>query len=147
MSRFLPGGGREPIYLEDLLVEVWRFYSVGCEDRARDLLVQVWSWSMDGLSSEQEARVALRLFQRLAPCTDDPDGWASLPGELVVYRAGGPGISWTLSREIAEQLAAAHELEPVRAGRVAKSDVLAYITHHGEEEIIAMPERIEHATP
>lgn len=139
---FLPGGWREPIYFADYLVEAWRFQSVGRDADARLLLVGIWAWAMDGIRTEQEVRVALRLLDRVGFATDSSDEWAALDDELVVYRAethpGLGGLCWTLDREVADHFAGRHGLD-VRSGMVAKQDVLAYITHHGENEVIARP--------
>lgn len=77
----------------------------------------------------QVLRVVLRLFDRLAPSTDDPDLWAQLPAEFTVYRAGPTvGFSWTTEQATAHRLADAYDLVPMRMGTVTKSDVLAHIT-------------------
>ena len=130
--------------LTEQLVEVWRRSASGHADSARELLVQVWSSGMDSLASEQESRVGLRLLEGLAPVTDDPDAWAALPDVLVIHRAGQvSGLCWSLEREEAEDLAREYDLSPVTMATVAKTDVLAYVTHKGEDEIIPRPGRVE----
>src|SRR5262249_52758207 len=99
-----------------------------------------WSWSLDGLSTKREGRMALRLFERLGFSTDDPDAWAKLPDLLTIYRAGRVGVAWTVDPDYA-----AHALTRmasggrVRTGTVAKADVLAFITWYGEAEVILPP--------
>ena len=136
--KFVPGG-REPVYLEDFLVECWRFHSVGRDDDARALLCGVWSWAMDGGSDAADIRVALRMLDRLGLTTDDPGAWAALPDQLTVYRAETgsrqDGFCWTLKRDVANMHASRHGLA-ITSGTVHKSHVLAYITLHGEDEIV-----------
>jgi hypothetical protein len=48
-------------------------------------------------------------------------------------------LSWTLIRETADRLQAEYGLAPVRSTSVAKADVLAYITEHGDDEILLPP--------
>jgi hypothetical protein len=120
---------------------VWADYRAGRLDEAGSLLVRTW-WFIDGLYDSQVGRVALRLFERVGFWTDDPDGWQELPAERVVYRAGPRGPSWSIDRETVEYLARFHELEPLRTGRVARGDVLAYITERGEHEVVVRPERV-----
>jgi hypothetical protein len=130
---------------EDYLVECWRLQAAGREEDARQLLAGVWSWAMDGSASEKMPRVALRLLGRLGFVSDAADDWRALPDELEVYRAesgGEDGLCWTLDRSIAEKHARRHELT-VSRGRVSKADVLAYITHRGEDEIVVPRERVK----
>jgi hypothetical protein len=135
----LPDGG-EPVYVEDYLVEVWRLHAAGRDGDARLLFAGVWGWAMDN-ANQGFAPVALRLLDRLGFVTDDPEAWQALQDELVVYRAESNveepdrGFSWTLDKEIAAMHAARHRLS-VSVGRVAKRDVLAYITRRGEAEIV-----------
>jgi hypothetical protein len=111
-----------------------------CQSPDRAIIVAASSpMNKDALQSEQAGRVALGLLSRLAPCYDDEEAWRRLPDEFPVYVAGGDGLSWTTSRETAESLARMHGLDPTREGRVAKQDVLAYITERGEDEIIPRP--------
>jgi len=129
--------GRPLVYMDDLLIEVWRLQALDRTEEARALLCGVWHWGIDALANEKAVRVALRLLGRLAPCTDAPESWAALPEQLVVWRAGEPdGFSWTLDRAVAERLAVEYDLAPLWHGQVAKADVLAYITNRGENEII-----------
>jgi broad specificity phosphatase PhoE len=79
-----------------------------------------------------------------------------LPEEIVVYRAGMPeGFAWTtdgetaerLARELSKQMRELSKQNPeapvaVHTARVAKRDVLAYITAWGEDEIIVRWERV-----
>lgn len=123
----------------DLLVSVWQLLAAGQPNKAREKLLLVWSNYMDGFTSEQEGRVALRLFERLAPSTDDPRAWKRLPDVLPVHRAGEDGVAWSISRASVDGLAATHDLSPTRSGTVSKSDVLAYITWRGEEEVVLRP--------
>ncbi len=125
----------------DLLVSVWELLAAGREDEARQKLLLVWKNYMDEVAGEQGGRVALRLFERLGFSTDDQDGWARLPDEIPVWRAGPDGISWTADREVGEGLASRLET-PLRTGTVAKRDVLAYISGRGEVEIVVRPERV-----
>ena len=129
----------------DVLVKVWREYASGHEDEARQRLILVWNNFMDGLASEQAGRVAVRLFERLAPVTDDPEAWTSLPAEMTVYRAGRPGVAWTVDRETVEYLAKEHGLTPIRTGTVAKTDVLAYLRR--EQEVVIRPEHVRTVLP
>ena len=94
-----------------LLVEVWRFQSVGREEDARRLLADVWAWGMDAFATDRDARVALRLLRRLRPVASAPADFEALPDSLVVYRAGNlPGLCWTRDREVAEMHARRHGL-------------------------------------
>ncbi len=142
-EEYLPGARRKPLYLEDFLVECWRFQSVGRDDDARRLLLGVWSWAMDEAADEEHVRVALRLLDRLGFTTDDPAAWSSVPDEIVIYRAESraDGFCWTLDREVAEMHASRYGLAVVR-GTTRKADVLAYITHYGEEEIVVRRNRV-----
>lgn len=68
-------------------------------------MLSAWSFGADAFAGEQDASVALRLLERLAPSYDDPDSWARLPDELTVYRAGAlEGFAWTTDLDIAERL-------------------------------------------
>ena len=125
----------------DLLVRVWRELAAGNEDKARETLVMVWKGYMDAVASEQGGRVALRLFDRLKPCTDAPDAWSRLPPRIVVYRAGPPGPSWSTDRDTVEHLLKLG-FTPMRVGTVARDDVLGYIEGRGEFEIIVPFERV-----
>ena len=126
----------------DQLVLVWRLLAQGRDDEARARLTRTWAFCMDDLQSEQAGRVALRLFERAGFSTDDADGWERLPDPLTIHRAGDSGFSWTIDRETADNLAREHELSPVTTARVAKADVLAYITGRGEGEIVVRPEDV-----
>jgi hypothetical protein len=122
--------------LSDLLVDVYRLYSEGRDDDAGQRLLRAWSFGMDGLASEQDARVALKLLHRLGFCTDAAEEWAALPDPLTVYRAGGPGLAWTADREVAVELADRYELASISSRTIAKADALAYIAGRGESEVI-----------
>src|SRR5262249_23946672 len=111
--------------ISDLLVKVYRLYEQGRLDDARRLPLRAWSFGMDGLSSEQDARVALMLLRRLGFCTDVTAQWAALPDPLTIYRAGGPGLAWTADREVAASLADRYELGPIRTRTISKADALA----------------------
>jgi hypothetical protein len=145
VSQGLLAAGGQPIYVEDYVVEVWRLQSAGRDADARELLARVWAWGMDTAASEPALRVALRLFRRLGFVTDDVEAWERLPERLEVARAesaqGSDGFCWTLDPEIAEMHAARHGLR-ISRGLVPKSDVLAYITGRGEEEIVVLRERV-----
>jgi hypothetical protein len=136
----------------DGLVAVWKLLAAGRETEARAKLLGTWSFAVDALAGEQAAYVALRLLKRLAPSTDDPKGWARLPDEITVFRAGMPeGFCWTLRRDTAESLARrlaadVGETVPIHTGVVDKRDVLAYITGYGEDEIVAPLESIRTLT-
>jgi hypothetical protein len=127
----------------DGLVAVWKLLAAGRETEARASYWEPGASLVDALAGEQAADVALRLLKRLAPSTDDPKGWAQLPDEIAVFRAGEPeGFSWTIRRYTAESVARrlASELGetvPIHSGVVDKQDVLAYITGYGEDEIVA----------
>jgi hypothetical protein len=133
----------------DLLVEVWKLYAGGQADEARATLLETWSFAVDALAGEQTALVALRLLERLAPSTDDPEGWERLPNQITVYRAGmHEGFCWTTGLDTVEQIArglADDVEEPVRVwtGEVDKREVLAYITGNGEDEIIVRWENVK----
>jgi hypothetical protein len=143
---------RRPGTAADYLGETWRLYSAGRDDDARASLTRLWT-SME-LSTSQEVRLALRLFERLKPVTDETAAWEALPSEFLVYRpSNGPGgmgrghVSWTLSEGHAEQLAELLRavkvsqrmglLTRVESARVLKSDVLAYFRSHGEEIVVS----------
>ena len=125
----------------DLVVSVWRLLAEGREDEARATMLRTWSVAVDALAGEQAVHVALRLLERLAPSTDDPEGWARLPDEIPVFRAGMlEGFAWTTERDVAEALARKLRAEwseavPIHLGTVAKRHVLAYITGYGEHEL------------
>ena len=103
----------------------------------------VWAGGIDALASTQAERVGIRLFERLKPCIGDADRWESLPEEIEVFRAGEPdGPCWTLNREIADGLARQHDLSSIHEGRVRRSEVAAFITHRGEDEVVVRPERV-----
>ena len=79
---------------------------MGHDDEARDKLITVWIRGADGFGGDQAGCVAVRLLERLAPSTDDPEGWARLPSKITVYRVGSSdGFAWTIDRETAMQLA------------------------------------------
>ena len=52
------------------------------------------------------------------------------------------GYCWTLPREIAVNHAERYGLPLVSSGLVSKRDVLALITHYGEEEIVIRREHV-----
>jgi hypothetical protein len=114
----------------------------GLPQQAREQLLLVWQHYMDGLQPDQAGRVAVRLLERLAPSTDDPEAWTQLPETITVYRAGDEGFSWTTDRAVADYLARTEGLWPVSEATVAKADVLAYITGRGEAEILIRPENV-----
>jgi hypothetical protein len=77
---------------------------------------------------------------------------SNLPPEIRVFRgAGGEqfvrGFSWTLNLEQAEwfarRFAVLHKTPLVACGRVRKSNVIAYLDHREEREIVTMPESVE----
>lgn len=72
---------------------------------------------------------------------DDPDGWAALPEELTVYRAGidDGGWSWTLDPAVAEFFAARFDAaHPMLQGTVAKTQVFGYLTSRSEAEVLVL---------
>ena len=143
---FVPGAWREPIYPADFLVEVWRFQSVGRDDDARFLLAGIWSSAMDAAADDRNVRLWFRLRDRVGFVTDDQAAWDALPTELNVYRAesdptAARGLAWTVDPEVAEHLAGQKGLA-LTSGRVAKADVLAFITHRGEDEILVPREAV-----
>jgi hypothetical protein len=123
----------------EILVEIWHLYATGAIEQARQRLIGCWMFYMDGLSTSQDGRVALKLFSRLGFTTDAADVWASLPDPLIVYRAGTDGVAWTVDRDVASYLAREHALGSVRSRTVAKAGVLAYINGRGEAEVILEP--------
>jgi hypothetical protein len=125
----------------DHLVIVWRLVAAGRAEEARRLLIHSWCQSFDVLSTDQEGRVAVRLFDRLGFSTDDPELWHSLPDPVPVYRFGSPGVSWTADREIAEEArrSAGEGAPPIQSRAVAKTEALAFITGYGEQEVIVRP--------
>jgi hypothetical protein len=94
----------------EILVEIWHLYATGAIEQARQRLIGCWMFYMDGLSTSQDGRVALKLFSRLGFTTDAADVWASLPDPLIVYRAGTDGVAWTVDRDVASYLAREHAL-------------------------------------
>jgi hypothetical protein len=132
----------------DVLVRVWRLLAAGQESEARAKLLSGWSMGADAFAGEQTAYVALRLLERLAPVTDDVEGWTRLPVSITVFRAGMPeGFAWTTNRETAESLARRLQAQTgfdvaIHTGTVNKPDVLAYITGYGEDEIVVPWERV-----
>lgn len=124
----------------DILVFIWRLFTLGRHDEARERLLFLWSGSIDGLAERREGRVAVRLFERLGFSTDDPEAWSELPDPLTIYRAGGEGIAWTVDRGVAEQHAGQEEERvSVRASTISKADALAFITRYGEAEVLVRP--------
>ena len=116
------------------LVRVWRDAASGRVVEAREGLVDLWHqdeyFLLENPASGQFGRVVLRLFDRLAPVTDDPDTWAQLPERIEIYKVGSPDttdLNWTLD----EMKVAFYNWEygiPETAGTVGKQDVLAYLS-------------------
>jgi hypothetical protein len=126
--------------VSDQLVSVYRLIEQGQPDEARSRLLGAWSAGMDGLSGEQDARVALKLLRRLGFSTDAADEWAALPDPLTIHRAGGSGLSWTADRDVAVSLARRYGLAPISTRTIAKASALAYIASGGESEVIVEPD-------
>lgn len=126
--------------VSEMLVDAYRLHRDGRDDDARSRLLRAWTFGMDALSSEQDARFALMLFRRLRFATDDADAWDARPDPLTIYRAGQqPGLSWTADREVAVSLAVDLGDAPIRSWTIAKVDALAFITGYGEAEVIVDP--------
>lgn len=69
----------------------------------------------------------------------DWDLYKELPDDLTVYRAvhkdGDNGLSWTTSKEFAENYAKSRNREVV-SKRVKKADIFAYFNSRNEQEVI-----------
>jgi hypothetical protein len=135
-----------PTEFSDVLVLVWKRLAADRPDEASVLLMNYWSRRMDALAEPREGRIALRLFQRLGFSTDAPDAWARLRDPLHVYRIGeAGGVSWTVSVDVIEvhseriRADVPDAVIPVLEAIVAKSEVLAFITDYGEDEVICRP--------
>lgn len=71
---------------------------------------------------------------------DELSALKKLPNKLTVYRAHRENeldwIAYTLDKKIAERFARERGSSEVTTYKVKKSDVLAYFTRRGEQEII-----------
>jgi hypothetical protein len=72
----------------------------------------------------------------------------ALPNEFTVYQGsqGAQGLSWSLSRGVAEGFASLRTKLPkgeVLERRVKKSEVFAYVSGNGEREVIILPKSIK----
>lgn len=73
--------------------------------------------------------------------------WAALPKEVVAYRAvncaeeAKYAISWTLSRQIADDVFSEGGTRTVVTRTFQKQDIFAFFDRRGEEEIIILPKQ------
>ena len=113
------------------------------------LLGRVWIIAEDGETYWPQINPILR---ELPPTTrlllmdrDDQAAYRKLPGELVIYRGGGPvdlmGPAWSTQRRVAEILALREApLQPMVAqASVRRCEVYAYFTARDESEVLLSP--------
>lgn len=61
----------------------------------------------------------------------------SLPDEVTIYRGGtSDGLSWSLSRDVAERFAKRGAFTEVHTQKVPKKDLIAYFGDRGEDEVV-----------
>lgn len=145
----------------------WRFAGVALvADRVDDptywrLVGDAWSDTENPWAHADEWRAlfaADRPGREAMMGEDDRAALAAMPGTLAIYRGATHaearvGFSWTTSRDLADWYALTPRAfygqsasAPCRVeGRVAKSEVIAYL-HHGhrmESEVLALPEAVE----
>jgi hypothetical protein len=118
-----------------------------------ELLGSIWS---DSENIWQNFKVWLKLLADDRPGkehfmdAEEREALAKLPDVLVVHRGyvkgkNKNGLSYTLSKEKAEWFAKrfSNGNPAVCTRRVKKTDVLAYLTGRGEDEIVLKPEALK----
>jgi len=74
--------------------------------------------------------------------------FGSLPNAITIYRGcnrkNRHGFSWSLSKKVARKFSTWRNTEKpiVRIGQCNKSDVIAYLSHRAEREILIFPENV-----
>lgn len=128
----------------------------------RDHLLDIWPHEWPGADPDDTdprfVALWLEAWERNGrrPVQDEPSSKLPRGKRITVYRgqlAGAPvGLSWSLDRAIAEKFArGAWARLPVGGGeiiemRALRSNVLAYLTGRGEQEVIIDPSTVERVT-
>ena len=84
--------------------------------------------------------------KHLIMCDDDKKYFDKLPNKIKIYRGGlnDKGLSWTLSKEIAEWFANRFNFDyEVFEKTINKSEAIAYLSNRNEDEIIYADKSID----
>lgn len=128
-------------YRLDAFLDIFKEEKCSLKERA-ELLMDIWTDCEWPNLNGSAWRTLLRIHDEYLMTTEDKARLDSLPETVTVFRGssqkGKNGISWTLSKEVAEFFAKRFKREDgiVYEKRILKKDIVCLTTQRGEEEIL-----------
>lgn len=108
-----------------------------------ELLKSVWiiCGSLENQEVFRKLMSSTRPFKAYFMSPEEKEAFDNLPEEITAYRAcngDDKGLSYTLSREYAEQYRDMYDKELIHVRKINKVEIFAFINRNAEEELIIL---------